>query len=142
LAVVALCIAHALATIVFASTVVLGIMAAILSSIQYLPQIYTTYRLKRVASLSIPMMCIQTPGGYMWAASLAARLGPEGWSTWGVYLLTASLQGVVLALGIYFEYIKPPKVNEEAGPGLLADAAEENGPAEASEETPLLRSSD
>jgi hypothetical protein len=90
------------------------------------------------------MMCIQTPGGFMWAASLAARLGPEGWSTWSVYLLTASLQGVVLALGIYFEYIRPRKVNEEAGPGLLAeDVAEDDGPAEApSEETPLLRSSD
>lgn len=119
-------------------------MAAILSSVQYLPQIYTTYRLKRVASLSIPMMCIQTPGGYMWAASLAARLGPEGWATWGVYLLTATLQGVVLVMGIYFEYIMPRKGDvDSAADTVVEDAAEDDDPGQApSEETPLLRSSD
>ena len=81
----------------------LGIMAAVLAGIQYVPQIWTTYKLKHVGSLSIPMMCIQTPGGFLFAASLFGRLGWAGWSTWGIYILTAAMQGVVLFLGVYYE---------------------------------------
>lgn len=81
----------------------LGVMATILATVQYIPQIWTTYHLKHVGSLSIPMMCIQTPGGYLFAASLAARLGWEGWSTWAIYLLTATMQGAVLFMGVYYE---------------------------------------
>lgn len=81
----------------------LGVMATVLAGIQYIPQIYTTYTLKHVGSLSIPMMCIQTPGGLLFAASLFARLGWEGWSTWVIYLLTAAMQGSVLAMGVYYE---------------------------------------
>lgn len=82
----------------------LGIMAAVLALIQYFPQIWTTYHLKHVGSLSIPMMLIQTPGSFVWAGSLAARLGREGWSTWGVYVVTGCLQGCLLVMGIYFEF--------------------------------------
>ncbi|RDA95126.1 hypothetical protein CP533_2161, partial [Ophiocordyceps camponoti-saundersi (nom. inval.)] len=81
----------------------LGVMAALLAAVQYVPQIWMTYRLKHVGSLSIPMMCIQTPGGFLFAASLFARLGLSGWSTWVIYLLTATMQGVVLVLGVYYE---------------------------------------
>ncbi|POR35574.1 Uncharacterized protein TPAR_04198 [Tolypocladium paradoxum] len=82
---------------------VLGVMAAVLAAIQYVPQIWMTYHLKHVGSLSIPMMCIQTPGGFLFAASLFARLGPAGWSTWAIYLMTAVMQGTVLVLGVYYE---------------------------------------
>jgi len=82
---------------------ILGILATILAAIQYLPQIYTTWRLQKVGSLSIPMMCIQTPGSFVWVASLAARLGWPGWSTWGIYAATGCLQGVLLVLAIGFE---------------------------------------
>jgi hypothetical protein len=81
----------------------LGLCAAVLACIQYLPQIWTTWKLQHVMSLSIPMMCIQTPGSFVFAASLAARLGPEGWSAWGVYVITGVLQGCLLAMGISFE---------------------------------------
>lgn len=81
----------------------LGVMAAVLAAIQYVPQIWTTYHLKHVGSLSIPMMCIQTPGGFLFAASLFGRLGWAGWSTWGIYILTAVMQGVVLFLAVYYE---------------------------------------
>ena len=81
----------------------LGVMAAVLAGIQYIPQIWTTYHLKHVGSLSIPMMCIQTPGGFLFAASLYARLGMAGWSTWAIYLLTATMQGTVLSMAIYYE---------------------------------------
>ena len=80
-----------------------GIMAAALAAVQYLPQIWTTYHLKHVGSLSIPMMCIQTPGGFVFAGSLFARLGWGGWSSWGIFVLTAIMQGILLTLGIYYE---------------------------------------
>lgn len=85
----------------------LGVMASALAAVQYIPQIRTTYTLKHVGSLSIPMMCIQTPGGFLFAASLFTRLGWEGWSTWSIYILTALMQGCLLVMGIYFEYNKP-----------------------------------
>ncbi|KAK4126473.1 hypothetical protein N657DRAFT_679394 [Parathielavia appendiculata] len=82
---------------------ILGVMAALLAAVQYIPQIWTTYHLKHVGSLSIPMMCIQTPGGFVFAASLFARLGWGGWSSWGIFLMTATMQGVLLYLAIYYE---------------------------------------
>ncbi|KAI1435260.1 ATP synthase F0 [Xylaria sp. CBS 124048] len=82
----------------------LGIMAAVLAAIQYLPQIWTTYKLKHAGSLSILMMTIQTPGGFLFAASLAARLGWAGWSSWGVYVLTAIMQGILLSMAIRYEW--------------------------------------
>ncbi|KAK4237336.1 hypothetical protein C8A03DRAFT_34709 [Achaetomium macrosporum] len=82
---------------------VLGVMAALLAGVQYIPQIWTTYHLKHVGSLSIPMMCIQTPGGFLFAGSLFARLGWAGWSSWGIFLLTATMQGFLLYLAIYYE---------------------------------------
>ncbi|KAL2760196.1 hypothetical protein ACRALDRAFT_1059926 [Sodiomyces alcalophilus JCM 7366] len=81
----------------------LGVMAAALAAVQYIPQIWTTYHLAHVGSLSIPMMCMQTPGGFAFAFNLYRRLGGEGWSTWGIYLLTASMQGVLLFMAIYYE---------------------------------------
>lgn len=82
----------------------LGIMSALLAAIQYIPQIWTTYHLKHAGSLSIPMMCVQTPGGLLFAGSLAARLGWEGWSSWGVYVLTAVMQGILLVMAIKYEW--------------------------------------
>ena len=81
----------------------LGLCAAILACIQYIPQLWTTWRLQHVMSLSIPMMCIQTPGSFVFAASLAMRLGAGGWSAWGVYIVTGLLQGCLLFMGIKFE---------------------------------------
>jgi hypothetical protein len=118
----------------------LGIASAALASIQYFPQIYTTFSLKRVGSLSIPMMCIQTPGSFIWAASLAARYGAEGWSTWGVYVFTGCLQGVLLGMGIHFEVARRRKEREELKQRM--DVGEADEPALAtSEQTPLLRDS-
>lgn len=124
-----------------------GILAAVLSSIQYFPQIYTTLKLRCVGSLSIKMMCIQTPGSLVWAGSLAARLGSEGWSTWGVLIVTACLQGTLLILGIFFEHLGPNKghshhLDKGGSPDELVDADEsQNGQGgQPSEETPLLQS--
>jgi hypothetical protein len=110
------CLLHGLAVIITSAALImsrphqlgtwaniLGITATVLAAIQYLPQIWMTWHLGHVGSLSIPMMLIQTPGSFVWSGSLAARLGIEGWSTWGVFLVTGCLQGCLLAMGISFE---------------------------------------
>lgn len=96
---------------------VLGIMAAALAAVQYIPQIWTTYHLKHVGSLSIPMMCIQTPGGFVFAGSLFARLGWGGWSSWGIFLLTGIMQGILLAMGITYE-MQARRHEDSKSPGL------------------------
>ena len=100
--------------------VFLGIMAAALAGLQYLPQIWTTYHLKHAGSLSIPMMCIQTPGGLVFAASLFFRLKWGGWSTWAIYLFTSFMQGIVLSMCIYYELNRrsgsPGSGHPSAGP--------------------------
>jgi len=115
-AVAFLCLFHFLATLFMSLSVVLrhpqyseswakilGIMAAVLSITQYIPQIHKTWKLGRVESLSIPMMLIQTPGSFVFAASLAMRLGSEGWASWGVFIITGCLQGTLLVMGVCFE---------------------------------------
>jgi hypothetical protein len=105
----------------------LGIMSAALAAVQYIPQILTTYHLKHAGSLSIPMMCVQTPGGLVLAASLMARTGWDGWSTWGVYVLTAVMQGILLVMAIRYEWPKEerpatpnrPQLNRRTTPRVL-----------------------
>ena len=79
------------------------------------------------------MMCIQTPGSFIWSASLAARLGPSGWSAWGVYVVTGCLQGTLLVMGSYFEIMNKRREKED----LTQRISQGNG--DASEQTPLLR---
>lgn len=147
LTVAALCLIHMVVTFILSAYFIvlhpsslqswanfLGIASTILAAVQYFPQIYTTFRLKAVASLSIPMMCIQTPGSFVWATSLAVRLGPSGWSAWGIYLVTGCLQGVLLCMAIYFEFMARRRQRE-------ADAQQVESEQPASEATPLLNGS-
>lgn len=79
-----------------------GVAGAVLAVIQYFPQIYTTATLQHAGTLSIPMMCIQTPGGFIWSMSLASRPGAS-WSSWIPYLTAATLQGILLAMAVFYE---------------------------------------
>ncbi|KAF1985079.1 PQ loop repeat protein [Aulographum hederae CBS 113979] len=117
----------------------LGLCAAVLAMLQYLPQIRTTWRLRDVKSLSIPMMCIQTPGSAVFAGSLIARLGAEGWSSWGVYLVTGCLQGVLLGMGIYFtiQQKKAKTANGTTTP-VRAEAGMDVDEDRITERTPLV----
>jgi len=121
----------------------LGILSTVLAVIQYFPQIWTTFVLKRVASLSIPMMCIQTPGSFVWAASLASRLGTQGWSAWGVYVVTGCLQGTLLVMGVIYELRWKRKEKKELEDRLDAanhgQAEREGRGEEVDEQTPLIR---
>jgi len=168
-AIAILCIVHGVVVIITSTTLliarpqylsawanVLGISATVLAAIQYIPQIWMTWHLGHIGSLSIPMMLIQTPGSFVWSGSLAARLGIEGWSTWGVMLVTGCLQGCLLIMGISFElkarraaagaedpyatcivgYIPSPRLNVETDDEGGANV--ENASTEA---TPLLNGS-
>jgi len=94
-------------------------------------------------------MLIQTPGSFVWSASLAARLGPEGWSSWGTFLVTGCLQGCLLVMGICFEVKARRLANESGARGevgyLDRDTAEtdDEGGANvenvASERSPLIK---
>lgn len=107
----------------------LGIQSTILASLQYIPQLYTTWTLKHVGSLSIPMMCIQTPGSFIWAISLASREGTK-WSSWVTYVVTGCLQGGLLVMCIMWE-IKSRREGKKV--------ASANGSTEGEEERrPLL----
>ena len=48
------------------------------------------------------MMCIQTPGSFVWAVSLAMREG-TAWSSWITYVVTGILQGCLLVMCVIFE---------------------------------------
>lgn len=120
-----ICLLHGLVTVILSVVLMmtkpnllgawantLGITATALAGIQYIPQIWMTWHLGHVGSLSIPMMLIQTPGSFVWSASLAARLGAEGWSSWGTFLVTGCLQGCLLVMGICFE-VKARRIAKE-----------------------------
>jgi len=116
---------------------ILGIMAACLASIQYIPQLYMTWKLQAVLSLSVPMMCIQTPGSFLFAANLAVRLGISGWSAWGVYIVTGCLQGCLLVMALVFR-AREKRGEQLHGRGLASES--EPDESRADERTALLRS--
>lgn len=114
----------------------LGIVASALACIQYLPQIYTTYRLGRILSLSIVTMLVQVPGAFVFSFSLYLRVGVEGWSTWLVYCVTGVLQGWLLVLAIRFH--KTNKQAQEAEEERAAARAGRRFSATHTERSPLL----
>jgi hypothetical protein len=112
----------------------LGLLAAALAAIQYIPQIIMTWRLQETGSLSVPMMCIQTPGSFVFAASLAVRLGPGGWSAWGLFIISGFLQGFLLGMSFWFMWR-----DRRAAKGQDGHVANSTGARD--EQTPLLRDS-
>ncbi|KAL9129034.1 MAG: hypothetical protein Q9217_002404 [Psora testacea] len=113
----------------------LGVFGTLLAAVQFLPQIWTTWKLQQVGSLSIPMMCIQTPGSFVWVGSLAARLGWGGWSTWGIYLVTGVLQGCLLIMCVGFEVRDWKRRKHDLKNGGIVTLENEN---EADERTRLV----
>lgn len=73
----------------------LGTLAVVLAMIQYIPQLVLTARRKLVGSLSIPMMCLQVPGAFVFVYTLAVRPGVDwtGWATVSPILLVRGTDG-------------------------------------------------
>jgi len=56
-----------------------------------------TYRLKVVGALSIPMMCIQTPGAVLMVLNIAMRPGTD-WTSWITFATAGIMQGSLLIM--------------------------------------------
>lgn len=75
----------------------------------YIPQIWETYRLKKVGSLSLVTLALMTPGTFAWTVFLATQssLVPNSQgsdpSVWVPYLIVGAFQAVLLAIGIYYD---------------------------------------
>ncbi|KAL0094596.1 hypothetical protein J3Q64DRAFT_1714987 [Phycomyces blakesleeanus] len=108
----------------------LGVFSMILATFQYLPQIWKTWKRKSVGALSIPMMCLQTPGSALFVYSLATRPGTN-WTAWITYLITGLLQGSLLILCIVWHFR-----NKRLG---LSDLQTQEPEPESTETTRLLR---
>lgn len=81
----------------------LGIMSMVLISIQFIPQLYRTWRRKSVGALSIQMMIMQVPGLFIFVYTLAIRPGTN-WTTWIVFFVSGCLQGILLIMCICWHY--------------------------------------
>lgn len=75
-------------------------LAFIFLCVQSVPQIITTLRMRQLGSLSIPSMCVQVPGYFIWAAALRVRY-PE--IVWVPVLVAGAVQDVLLMLSVYLE---------------------------------------
>ncbi|KAK5107873.1 hypothetical protein LTR62_000583 [Meristemomyces frigidus] len=112
----------------------LGAVAGALAAIQYVPQIWYTYRLGDVKSLSVITMLIQVPGAFVFAFSLWQRVGWEGWSTWLVYIVTGVLQGVLLGLAIHYYRIGRLRDKESDGESFYGGVDDVDGAAVGAED--------
>ena len=116
----------------------LGSIAGALAAIQYLPQIYYTFRIGDVKSLSIITMLIQVPGAFVFAFSLWLRVGWAGWSTWLVYVVTGILQGVLLGLAISYYLARRKSKSGSTGVPSMEDEEENLEVDDAAAEEPPL----
>ena len=82
-----------------------GGLASIFSIVHYIPQFITTYKLKDHGSLSLLMLGIQAPGGFINVFVMAFGQG-EHWTTFISVLFSSSQQFFLLALCLYYKYNK------------------------------------
>ena len=77
------------------------------------------------------MMCIQSPGSFLFAYSLAVRPGTN-WSSWVTYLCTGVLQFVLLAMCIVWRIRENRE--DRKGKGVARDAVIDENTALLSEQ--------
>jgi uncharacterized protein with PQ loop repeat len=81
----------------------LGLFSLTLSLVMFVPQIWRTFHLKEIGALSIPGMCIQTPGSFILCLSI--YLDPNAnWSTWLPTFVSGTLMGLLLILCIKYDW--------------------------------------
>lgn len=81
---------------------ILGIIAAVLSCVVWIPQIVDLLRFKNPGSLSLGMFLMQAPGNIV-IIIFQAVLSHQDWSTWISYLITFIQQSIIVVLIIYFK---------------------------------------
>ncbi|KAG5462205.1 MAG: hypothetical protein BJ554DRAFT_5496 [Olpidium bornovanus] len=98
-----------------------GLMSMALGTVQFLPQIYWTWKAK-VRALSIPMMLLQTPGSFLLAYTISIRPGTN-WTSWITYLVGGTFQGMLLLLCItwHLRGAGTPRLSEDVDGGHGGD---------------------
>ena len=81
---------------------VFGIIAMFICIFQYFPQIITTCRLKNHGSLSILMLAIQFPGGFLNAFFMCFGQH-EHWTSWLSTMAAAAQQMILFLICIFFK---------------------------------------
>ncbi|KAJ3563317.1 hypothetical protein NP233_g9016 [Leucocoprinus birnbaumii] len=132
----------------------LGVHSAILAAIQYAPQLIHTYQHKLVGALSIPMMCIQSPGAVFMILGIALRPGTN-WTSWFTYLVAGLMQSSLLIMCIAWKIrqrrlgiddfgnpVEPDAVSGVQRPEVVVveeeEMPEDVGVAPVDERTPLV----
>lgn len=116
----------------------LGLISTTMALIQYFPQLLKTYRVKHAGTLSIPTMLMQTPGGFFWCYSMYSQPN-SNWSTYLPFLTSAILQGMLLAMCLYFQYTRNTELDEFAADiAIINENTHHQHPPRSEEETPLL----
>ncbi|KAI8320870.1 hypothetical protein GQ54DRAFT_262792 [Martensiomyces pterosporus] len=101
----------------------LGLFSLCLTCLQFIPQIIKTWRSGSVGAISIPMMMMQTPGGFVFAYSIAIRPGVN-WSSWISTFVAATFQGILLIICLLFEARAKDTHGASAGDGTSAAAGQ------------------
>lgn len=84
----------------------LGLTQTALATVQWLPQIWMTWRMGSLGSLSAVGLLIGTPGTFLFLWSIFMRVGWQGWSVWIVIVVIAVAQIVLLVLAGVFQIRK------------------------------------
>jgi uncharacterized protein with PQ loop repeat len=82
-----------------------GTFATFMCVAQYVPQMITTCRLKSSGSLSLALLAMQSPGGFLNAAFMWFGQGDD-WTTWISILAAAVQQAILLGICIFFKVQK------------------------------------
>jgi len=80
---------------------VLGVAAAVLTFVQWCPQILSTVRAQSGGSLSIFMLLIQAPGAYL-VVIFQLLAGAPSWTTWLPYAVGGTTQIVLIVLLVIY----------------------------------------
>lgn len=112
---------------------VMGALSAITNMFQWTPQIITTLRSKQVGSLSVIMLALQVPGGYL-LTYFNLFIAQTDVSTWGPFLLSSTQQLVLLIICIVYTFRDWRKARRER---LEKAKTEEIEPLVAKEEKSL-----
>jgi uncharacterized protein with PQ loop repeat len=113
-----------------------GIIAAVLWAAQYLPQMWTTCRLKSAGNMSLLVLAIQAPGGLI--NSLFMWIGQgDDWTTWISSLAAAIQQFFLLGIGMYYRWReKKLKVGSEEESVPSGENLPERTATEGTDDTP------
>ncbi|KXN81581.1 hypothetical protein AN958_04420 [Leucoagaricus sp. SymC.cos] len=124
-----------------------GLISALLAAIQYAPQLIHTYKHKVVGALSIPMMCIQSPGAVLMILGIALRPGTN-WTSWFTFLVAGVMQASLLVMCIAWKFRQRRLGIDDFGNPLVPDVSpqptevvivESDQVVVSDERTPLIR---